>query len=100
MLGEGAGERESERARERERFAASLGRFWDDAFTWFGQADDPVFGQLRKAGLMASDPDGLRERLAHRMGPVLTGAGLDELTGRQLPWERWDAVARRLRTVG
>ena len=92
-----AGERESPGS-ERERLAASLGRVWDDAFTWFGPVDDPVFGRLGRARLLASDPDALRERLAARLGPVLAEAGLDELMGRQLQWERWDAASRRLRT--
>jgi phenylacetate-CoA oxygenase PaaI subunit len=75
---------------------ASLEGIWDDAFCWLGQADDAVFGALRGAGLIASGPEALRERLRGRVGPVLEAVGLAELLERPLPWDRWDAKARRV----
>ena len=78
--------------------AASLARVWDDAFTWFGQPDDPVVTQLKAAGLLSENPEGLRKQLRARLEPLLDEAGLGEpLFGRQLPWDRWDPAARRLR---
>jgi phenylacetate-CoA oxygenase PaaI subunit len=74
---------------------------WDDALTWFGQADDPVLGQLERAGLLASGPDALRARLRARVEPVLAAAGLlEDLRRCSLPWDRWDAGARTLRPDG
>ena len=71
---------------------------WDDAFTWFGQPDDPVVTRLNSAGLLSEDPAGLRKQLRARLEPLLDEAGLGEpLFGRQLPWGRWNPATRRLR---
>lgn len=85
---------------EQERLGASLETVWDDAFCWFGQSGDPMLGTLRGAGLIAGEPDGLRERLRGRVAPVLEAGGLAELLERALPWDRWDAKARRVRRIG
>jgi 1,2-phenylacetyl-CoA epoxidase catalytic subunit len=82
--------------------AADLGpamaRVWDDAFSWFGQNDDPVFGPLVSAGLLADTPHALRGKLRARLEPVLDESQLGEpLFARELPWSRWDHTARRLR---
>jgi phenylacetate-CoA oxygenase PaaI subunit len=75
----------------------ALERFWDDAFVWFGQADDPVIGALADARLLADHPDGLRRQLRARLEPVLDQVGIAEpLLARPLPWPRWDRTARRL----
>jgi phenylacetate-CoA oxygenase PaaI subunit len=77
--------------------AAALGSVWDDALTWFGQADDPVIAPLHAAGLLAASPEALRHALVARLEPVLTQAHLAEpLLARSLPWPRWDPAARRL----
>jgi phenylacetate-CoA oxygenase PaaI subunit len=82
----------------RPSLASSLHAMWDHAFTWFGQADDSVLVPLTGAGLLAKSPLALREQLTERLGPVLESAGLaPELGARSLPWDRWDARARRLR---
>jgi phenylacetate-CoA oxygenase PaaI subunit len=84
--------------RSRATLMSSLQALWDDAFTWFGQQDDPATETLRSAGLIASDPDECRNLLRARLSPVLTEIGLGELLARpMLPWQRWDSVARRLR---
>jgi hypothetical protein len=41
---------------------AALATFWDDAFTWFGNSEDPVLSPLAAAGVLAETPDGLRTR--------------------------------------
>jgi phenylacetate-CoA oxygenase PaaI subunit len=77
--------------------AAALSSMWDDAFTWFGQSDDPTLAPLSEAGLLASAPDALRRTLRARLEPVLDEVGIAEpLLARSLPWERWDPLARRL----
>ncbi len=84
----------------RPTLAHQLGRMWDDAFTWFGQADDPTVGDLVRAGLLSAQPDALRQHLVDRVGPLLTQVGLaDDLLHRALPWHRWDAAGRRLRAA-
>ncbi len=78
--------------------SSALGAVWDDAFTWFGQADDPVFAPLAAAGVLSDNPDGLRRKLRARLEPLLDEAEVGEpLFTRQLPWARWDAHTRRLR---
>jgi phenylacetate-CoA oxygenase PaaI subunit len=69
---------------------------WDDAFTWFGQPDDPTIGPLASAGFLAQGPDALRERLVAKLRPALGQAGLASLAQRPLPWDRWDPTARLL----
>jgi ring-1,2-phenylacetyl-CoA epoxidase subunit PaaC len=75
---------------------AAMARVWDDAFTWFGRTDDPVLSPLVSAGLISQTPDGLRSQLRARLEPLLGPAQARALFGRQLPWQRWDPVARRL----
>ena len=78
--------------------ATALANVWDDAFSWFGQADDAIIAPLSAAGLLATDADGLRKKLRARLEPVLDAIGAGEpLLARQLPWDRWDPGARRLR---
>jgi len=83
----------------RRDLATALANVWDDAFTWFGQPDDAVAGALHTGRVLAEGPDGLRKRLRGKLEPLLDEADLGEpLFVRQLPWERWNASARRLRT--
>jgi 1,2-phenylacetyl-CoA epoxidase catalytic subunit len=78
--------------------SAALAAVWDDAFTWFGQADDAVLAPLASAGVLADNANALRRKLRARLEPVLDEAELGEpLFARQLPWPRWDASTRRLR---
>jgi phenylacetate-CoA oxygenase PaaI subunit len=84
-------------ARESRPLEAAFGAVWDDAFTWFGQPDDPTLAPLVAAGLLAEGPDVLRARLEARLAPALESAGLARLLERRLPWDGWDPQARRLR---
>jgi 1,2-phenylacetyl-CoA epoxidase catalytic subunit len=90
-LGSGSGSRSGS------GLADALARVWDDAFTWFGQPDDPVIAPLVSAGLLSSLPDTLRHTLHTRLAPLLTQASLTSpLQTRSLPWHRWNPAARRL----
>jgi ring-1,2-phenylacetyl-CoA epoxidase subunit PaaC len=75
---------------------AAIARVWDDTFTWFGRADDPVFSPLVTAGLLSDGPDELRAKLRARLEPLFAAAQAEPLFARKLPWDRWDANARRL----
>src|SRR5918912_2772486 len=57
-------------SRGRAELAAALAKVWDDAFTWFGRADDPVVGALHSGGILAEGPDGLRKRLRGKLEPL------------------------------
>jgi 1,2-phenylacetyl-CoA epoxidase catalytic subunit len=77
--------------------SSALAAVWDDAFTWFGQADDPALAPLSEAGLLSDNPDGLRRKLRARLEPLLDEVELGEpLFTRELPWARWDPASRRL----
>ncbi|MGI9149150.1 MAG: Phenylacetic acid catabolic protein [Chloroflexota bacterium] len=76
---------------------AALARVWDDALTWFGQADDPILTPLVEAGLLGDGPDGLRDTLRARLEPLLSAAGAERVLAHDLPWDRWDPAARRLK---
>jgi phenylacetate-CoA oxygenase PaaI subunit len=78
----------------------ALAAMWDDVFTWFGQADDPVLVPLAEARILSENPDGLRRKLGARLEALLDDAEVGEpLFTRQLPWHRWDPTTRRLRAM-
>lgn len=77
---------------------SSLQAMWDHALTWFGQSDDELLNRLKDAGVLTAGPEAMRERLCARLLPGLESAGFAaEIKKRTLPWEHWDARARRLR---
>jgi 1,2-phenylacetyl-CoA epoxidase catalytic subunit len=75
--------------------SSALARVWDDAFTWFGQSDDPVLTPLVAATILNQTPDDLRATLRNRLEPLLSPTA-GSLFIPQLPWHRWDPVARQL----
>jgi len=91
----------------RKTLLASLQRFWDETLCWFGPADDPVMLQLEHEGIIDADPDELRSRYLQKVVPVLQALDIEfpvafnvenkrwEVS-QALPWERWQAVSRRL----
>ena len=91
----------------RATMAASLERLWNETLCWFGPNDDPIMQQLYREGIIDATPDELRARYLKKIMPTLQGLDIEvpvafnasnkqwELTGA-LPWERWDAVGRRL----
>jgi phenylacetate-CoA oxygenase PaaI subunit len=80
----------------KQALAGAMSAMWDDAFTWFGEADDPVVSALAAARVVSDGPEALRARLRGRLEPVLDEAGLDALFDRPLPWRSWEPRARRL----
>jgi phenylacetate-CoA oxygenase PaaI subunit len=84
-------------SRQRPRLAEALAAVWDDALTWYGPTDDPVLVPLWRRRLLAAGPDTLRANLVDRLQPELEQAGLaGSLLERELPWQRWRAVERRI----
>lgn len=91
----------------RAALVAALQRQWDETLCWFGPDDDPAMRQLYQDGVIDATPDELRSRYLRKIMPTLSKldidmpAAFDAATKRwspalPLPWERWDAVARRL----
>jgi ring-1,2-phenylacetyl-CoA epoxidase subunit PaaC len=73
----------------------ALEAVWDDAFTWFGEDDDPVLAPLAAASLLSAGPATLRSTLRARLAPLLSETGLTRPLERALPWSRWDPARRR-----
>jgi 1,2-phenylacetyl-CoA epoxidase catalytic subunit len=91
----------------RAALVSSLHQLWEETLCWFGLDDDPVMHQLYQEGIIDATPDELRSRYLQKIMPTLTSldiavpAAFDAETKRwqpsqPLPWERWQAVSRRL----
>lgn len=85
----------------------ALQRLWDETLCWLGPQDDPVMQQLHQEGIIDATPDELRSRYLQKIMPILSAldisvpavfnAGAKRWEPSQpLPWERWNAFARRL----
>ncbi|MBE3557638.1 MAG: phenylacetate-CoA oxygenase subunit PaaI [Ktedonobacteraceae bacterium] len=90
----------------RRTLVQSLERLWDETLCWFGPAGDPVMQRLHQEGIINALPDELRSRYLHRIMPALAALDLEVTAvfdtgtkrwqpGRSLPWDRWNATARR-----
>jgi phenylacetate-CoA oxygenase PaaI subunit len=91
----------------REALTNSINRLWNETLCWFGPHDDPTVQQLYREGSIDATPDELRNRYLQKIMPTLRGVEIEvpvsfnattkqwELT-QPLPWEKWDAVGRRL----
>ena len=71
---------------------------WPETLCFFGPHDDPLMETLHRAGVIAATPDELRERFLSHTRTVFERAGLALPATDELPWARWDAVRRRLRS--
>lgn len=91
----------------RRALLSSLARLWDETLCWFGPQDDPVMQQLVQDGMLDAAPDELRRRYLNKIMPTLSSLDIEVAASfnpetkswepiGQLPWERWDAVGRRL----
>ena len=52
--------------------------------------------ELKQEGLLALDNEGLRRAYLDDVTPKLGEAGIDLRLERELPWERWNRLQRRL----
>ncbi len=91
----------------REALTNSIHRLWNETLCWFGPHDDPTVQQLYREGSIDATPDELRSRYLQKIMPTLRSVGIEvpvsfNATTKQwkltqpLPWEKWDAVGRRL----
>lgn len=75
----------------------AMNRFWLETVMWFGPDDDAVFTAAAKERILAADAAELRgqfvEEVFRTVEPV---AGIGFPDDVPLPWDRWDAVSRRL----
>lgn len=86
--------------------ASSLAQLWGETLCWFGPNDDPTMQHLYQQGIIDATPDELRSRYLQKVMPTLQQMSIEvpttfnettqqwELT-EDLPWARWDGVARR-----
>ncbi|HEY7354873.1 MAG TPA: Phenylacetic acid catabolic protein, partial [Ktedonobacterales bacterium] len=87
---------------------AALERAWLETLCWFGPTDDPRGKLLQDGGILAGEPEDLRQRWLQHVGPALLETELASAFALQpapdgrwmvtsvLPWEKWDAARRRL----
>jgi 1,2-phenylacetyl-CoA epoxidase catalytic subunit len=81
----------------------------EEMLCWFGPPGEQGVETLREEGLLSSGNDKLRQAYLDRIGPLLQEVGVelrlgrDQASGRwedrQLPWERWNHLQRRLEPV-
>lgn len=90
----------------RSTLVASLNRLWAETLCWFGPNDDPNMQQLYREGIIDATPDELRSRYLQKIMPTLNSLEIDVPVSfnpktkrwdlnQPLPWDTWDAVARR-----
>jgi phenylacetate-CoA oxygenase PaaI subunit len=91
----------------RATMVASLERLWNETLCWFGPNDDPIMQLLYREGIIDATPDELRARYLKKIMRTLQDLDIEvpvafnasnkqwQLTG-ELPWERWEAIGRRL----
>ena len=91
----------------RAALVSSLQALWEETLCWFGMDDDPVMHRLYEEGIIDATPGELRSRYLQKIMPTLAGLDITvpvafnaetkrwEQT-QPLPWERWQAVSRRL----
>jgi ring-1,2-phenylacetyl-CoA epoxidase subunit PaaC len=90
----------------RARLQARVDDSLAELLCWFGRPGEPGIETLRGHGVLADGNQELRRRYLDRVGPVLEHAGIELRLGREaaggrledrdLPWERWNHLQRRL----
>ena len=92
----------------RSTLVASLNRLWDETLCWFGPDDDANMQRLYREGIIDAMPSELRSRYLQKIMPTLSSLEIDvpvtfDLVtkhwepGQPLPWNEWDAIARRVK---
>ena len=74
----------------------AVASIWPETLCLFGPDDDPTFGGLHRAGVIAASPGELRERFLAQTRELLARASLATPSTAELPWARWDTTRRRL----
>jgi ring-1,2-phenylacetyl-CoA epoxidase subunit PaaC len=85
----------------------SIHSLWNETLCWFGPQGDPSMQQLYREGSIDATLYELRSRYLQKIMPTLRSVEIEvpvsfnattkqwEVT-QSLPWEKWDAVGRRL----
>jgi len=92
----------------RSTLVASLNRLWDETLCWFGPDDDANMQRLYGEVIIDAMPSELRSRYLQKIMPTLSSLEIDvpvtfDLVtkhwepGQPLPWNEWDAIARRVK---
>jgi phenylacetate-CoA oxygenase PaaI subunit len=82
--------------RGREALQARIDELLPEMLLWFGPADEPGISALRQEGLIDAGNEELRERWLDRLGRLLEPFGIVVEIPTELPWERWNALQRRM----
>jgi ring-1,2-phenylacetyl-CoA epoxidase subunit PaaA/ring-1,2-phenylacetyl-CoA epoxidase subunit PaaC len=68
----------------------------EELLCWFGRPGEPGVETLRAHGVLERDNRELRQAYLDRVAPVLQAAGIRLRLDKDLPWERWNPLQRRL----
>ncbi len=89
-----------------EQLDAQVKRLLPEMLCWFGPAGEPGVEVLKKESLIGADNEQMRQSYLSRIAPVLLEVGMDIPVARSdssegwryadLPWDRWNALQRRL----
>ena len=91
----------------RSHLTAPLRTVLPETLCWFGPADEQGVAALRQAGVLRADSEQMRTAFLNAVAPPLLSAGYDvgisgepdNWTYRELPWNRWNSLQRRLLTT-
>jgi 1,2-phenylacetyl-CoA epoxidase catalytic subunit len=71
-------------------------RLLPEMLCWFGPDGERGVEELKRDELLSLDNEGLRRTYLDDIGPKLGEAGVDLHLERQLPWDKWNRLQRRL----
>jgi phenylacetate-CoA oxygenase PaaI subunit len=73
-----------------------VGRLLPEMLCWFGPEGERGVEELKHEGLLSLDNEALRRAYLDDISPKLQEAGIDLQLQRELPWDRWNRLQRRL----
>jgi ring-1,2-phenylacetyl-CoA epoxidase subunit PaaC len=86
----------------RETLQRRIDALLPEVLMWFGPEHEPGVDALKRQGLLSLDNAELRTAFIDDVGPVLEETGLrlgadgGGIPAEELPWDRWNALQRRL----
>jgi phenylacetate-CoA oxygenase PaaI subunit len=81
--------------RDRDELLARIAQTWQQAARWPGPADDPGYRAAIEHGMVADDPDRIRERVRTWLAALLESEGAQIDLPEPADWSSWDAGRRR-----
>lgn len=77
------------------RLGEVVDRVWADCRVWFGPESGNGLDELHRAGVLADDAAGLRDRFVQAVEPVFERASLPLPRWQEVDWSDWSPATRR-----